>query len=71
MQGYIGKPMMDPVYGASRVDKPLPGPELLELQSRISYDANNGIEALKLEASGNHSAAIEKWKHIFMRGFPQ
>jgi hypothetical protein len=68
---YAGATMMDPVYGMSRVDKELSAAELTELRSRINYDASNVVDAIRLEAAGDHKAAIEKWKHVFVVGFPK
>lgn len=68
---YIGKPMMDPIYGSSRVDKQLAAQEHSQLLQRINSDAQNAIQALRLESTGDHSAAIEKWKRIFLHGFPK
>lgn len=71
MPGYIGKPMMDPIYGSSRVDKQLTAQEQPQLLQRVNSDAQNAIQALRLENTGDHSAAIEKWKRIFLTGFPR
>ena len=68
---YVGQQMMDPAYNVSRVDKPLSAEELSKLKARVSGDAANSIEALKLEYAGTHASAIEKWKYIFMKGFPR
>jgi hypothetical protein len=68
---YAGQRMMDPIYGSSRVDKQLTSGEQGELMQRIDYDARNAIEALTLERNGNDNQAIEKWKHIFLSGFPR
>ena len=68
---YVGQIMMDPIYNMYRVDKPLSVGDQNKLIGRVNYDAQNAIEALKLEREGNHSAAIEKWKHIFVSGFPR
>lgn len=62
---------MDPAYNVSRVDKPLSAEELSKLKARVSGDAANSIEALKLEYAGTHASAIEEWKYIFMKGFPR
>jgi hypothetical protein len=67
---YIGRRMLDPTYGQYRVDKELTPTELMELLQRASNDARNAIEALKLERTGYDSQAIDKWKNIFLRGFP-
>lgn len=67
---YIGRPIMDPIYGSSRVDKPLSREEHDKLLLRIGSDAQSAIEALSLERNGYHDNAVEKWKHIFLRGFP-
>ena len=71
MGPFIGQLMMDPAYNSCRVDKPLSQDEYKKLIGRVNYDANNAIEALQLEGSGSHAAAIEKWKHIFLHGFPK
>jgi hypothetical protein len=68
---YIGQQLMDPAYGSCRVDKPLPQDELNKLKARVNYDAGNVIEALELARAGSHAEAIEKWKHIFLGGFPK
>jgi hypothetical protein len=70
LKQFAGVTMMDPIYHISRVDKPLSPAELAELIGRIDYDADNSIEAIRLENSGNHEGAIKKWKHIFTSGFP-
>ncbi len=70
MQGHVTQQIMDPIYGISRVDKPLSTTEQVNVTNRISYDANNTLEALRMENSGRHSEAIDKWKHIFLSGFP-
>jgi Second Messenger Oligonucleotide or Dinucleotide Synthetase domain len=67
---YVGQTVMDPIYGSSRVDKPLTPEELTKLTARVNYDAQNAVEALRLENAGLHNQAIEKWKHIFLTGFP-
>jgi hypothetical protein len=68
---YAGQRMMDPIYDSSRVDKQLTSAEQGELMQRIDYDARNAIEALTQERNGNDNQAIEKWKHIFLSGFPR
>jgi superfamily II DNA/RNA helicase len=45
--------------------------EATELIQRLNYDARNAIEALKFENNGHDAQAIEKWKHIFLTGFPR
>jgi len=62
---------MDPAYNSCRVDKPLSQDEHNKLIARVNYDAGNAIQALQLENAGSHAAAIEKWKHIFLHGFPK
>jgi hypothetical protein len=69
LAGFVGKPMMDPVYGVSRIDKELSAEEQTTLFNRIQSDAGNAIEALKLEAAGDDAKAIEKWRYIFLSGF--
>jgi hypothetical protein len=71
MGPYIGQQMMDPTYKSCRVDKPLSVEERDKLILRVYNEGNSAIEALNLEQSGQHSAAIEKWKHIFLSGFPK
>jgi len=68
---YIGQQVMDPAYNSCRVDKPLSQDEHNKLIARVNYDAGNAIQALQLENAGSHAAAIEKWKHIFLHGFPK
>jgi hypothetical protein len=68
---YVGQQLMDPAYNSCRVDKPLSQEEHKKLVARVSYDAGNAIEALKYENAGSHGAAIEKWKYIFVHGFPK
>jgi SMODS domain-containing protein len=67
----VGVPMMDPVYGQNRVDKPLSGADLEGMKSRVNLAAANAREAFQLEAAGRHNDAISKWGYIFLRGFPQ
>lgn len=71
LTSYVGRQMTDPVYGVSRVDKPLSADEQSKLHLRIDSDANSAIDALKLEGAGHHSEAIERWKHIFLSSFPK
>lgn len=71
LNNYVGKVMMDPVYNMCRVDKPLSAEDQAKLVSLVNYDAQNAREALQLERDGSHVAAIEKWKGIFLRGFPK
>jgi Second Messenger Oligonucleotide or Dinucleotide Synthetase domain len=66
----VGQKVMDPVYGLSRVDKPLSLEQLQKLQRRANYDADNVRTAIQLEASGKDTEAIHKWQHIFLAGFP-
>jgi hypothetical protein len=68
---YVGQQMMDPAYKACRVDKPLSAEERGKLILRIQCDGGRAIEALQLESNGQHAAAIEKWKYIFLAGFPK
>lgn len=68
---YIGQQMMDPAYNSCRVDKPLSAEEYSKLSLRVKSDGGSAVEALQLEDAGSHAAAIEKWKHIFLRGFPK
>lgn len=71
LPNYIGRQVMDPIYGSSRVDKPLMADGQAKLLGRVNYDAQNAIEALRLENGARHADAIEKWKHIFLSGFPK
>ncbi len=68
---YVGNQLMDPAYNSCRVDKPLSQDEYNKLIARVNYDAGNAIDALRLENAGSHTTAIEKWKHIFLHGFPK
>jgi hypothetical protein len=70
LRDHASEQMMDPIYGISRVDKPLSTTEQVNITNRINYDANNTLEALRMENSGRHSEAIERWKHIFLSAFP-
>ena len=63
--------MMDPIYGQCQVNKALAPQEEAELLQRINYDAGNALEALRSENAGYHTQAVEKWKHIFVTGFPR
>jgi hypothetical protein len=67
---YVGKNMMDPVYGVSRVDKVLDAKETSDLCLRLRGDAQRAVPALIEESTGNHSKAIASWKYIFLSGFP-
>jgi len=71
MGPYIGQQMMDPAYGSCRVDKPLSTEDRDKLIQRVNGDGGRAIEALQLEIAGSHAAAIEKWKYIFISGFPK
>jgi hypothetical protein len=71
LRTYAGNQMMDPTYGISRVDKKLSPEELTKLLSRIDHDAQNAIDAIRLENAGDDNGAIEKWKYIFLSGFPK
>jgi hypothetical protein len=71
LPGYIGRIMMDPIYGVSRVDKELSPAELAELRVRVNGDAGRAIDALRLENAGYHGEAIAKWKEMFLKNFPQ
>jgi hypothetical protein len=68
---YVGQQLMDPAYNSCRVDKPLSQDEHNKLIARVNYDAGNAIQALQLVNASSHTAAIEKWKHIFLNGFPR
>jgi hypothetical protein len=68
---FVGKTYLDPAYGQTRVDKPLTAAEADTLLIRCRSDAGTANAALALEADGQHSAAIEKWKYVFISGFPQ
>jgi hypothetical protein len=62
---------MDPVYGQSRVDKELTVSEQSELLLRVNSDAERAIAALRFESAGYQTHAIDKWKEIFLGGFPK
>ncbi len=68
---HLAKPMMDPIYNACRVDKPLSKEDQEKLANRITNDSQRAVEAVRLEQAGMHDAAIEKWKYIFFKGFPR
>jgi hypothetical protein len=68
--GRVGTPRYDPIYGEARVDRPLERGELGELSDRLKFDAQNAIDALRLEQESRHTAAIDEWKSIFLAGFP-
>jgi hypothetical protein len=68
---YVGQQLMDPAYRSCRVDKPLSQDEYNRLIARVNYDAGNAIQALQPENAGSHAEAIEKWKLIFLYGFPK
>ena len=70
LSDHVGKPLVDPIFGASRVDKELSAAEHAQLTLRVTSDAGRAIEALKLENSGQHVTAAAKWKEIFLQGFP-
>jgi hypothetical protein len=70
LPAYVGQQLMDPIYGISRVDKPLSSDEQTRLRLRINSDTQNSAEALRLEAAGRHAEAIVKWKYILVGGFP-
>ena len=71
LPGYINTPMMDPIYGISRVNKALSQVELIEPNNRVRGDGLRAADALKWENSGYDDAAISKWKEIFLSGFPK
>jgi hypothetical protein len=60
----IGGRFMDPIYGVSRVDRPLSPDEQSPPNLRITSDAQRSLDALKLEAAAQHRETIEKWKYI-------
>jgi hypothetical protein len=66
-----GKKMMDPIYGESRIDKPLSNEDYTKLSAVIDGDAARAIQALKFQDDGLHDAAIALWKKIFLHGFPK
>jgi len=68
---YIGQAMSDPIYGSSRVDRQLSSEEFQRLHARVMCDGQNAVDALALENAGENVAAVDKWKHIFLRGFPR
>lgn len=67
---YISSTMMDPIYNHTKVNKDLSASETTELLARAQYDSQNALQALDLEQQGYHQNAIDKWKHIFISGFP-
>jgi hypothetical protein len=67
---FVGVQVMDPIYGLHRVDKPLSTEDLQKLHNRATYDADNARAAIQLETAGRHAEAIEKWRYIFLDGFP-
>jgi hypothetical protein len=71
LSDYVGKLMMDPIYGQSRVDKVLSLEEHKKVLDRTVYDGGNAIEALRLENAGRDTEAVEKWKDVFISGFPR
>lgn len=70
-QKYVGREFLDPAYRSSRVDKVLSQHEETKIRQRMHHDAENSLDALKLEGAGRQVEAIEKWKYIFMSGFPR
>jgi hypothetical protein len=66
----VGVEVLDPVYGLNRVDKPLSSEDFQRLHNRASNDAENARMAIQLEMGGGHAEAIEKWRYIFLSGFP-
>jgi hypothetical protein len=69
LQAHVGRQMLDPVYGVSRVDKELSAEEHGQLLTRVQSDAASAIKALELEVARDHAGAIEKWRRIFLSGF--
>jgi hypothetical protein len=67
---YLGQRLMDPIYGQTQVDRPLTPDELRQLRARVAYDGGNAVGALELEQTGKDADALNKWKDIFVRGFP-
>lgn len=67
---YIGQAMSDPIYGSSRVDRQLSSEEFQRLHVRVVHDAQNAVDALTLENAVQNVAAVNKWKQIFLHGFP-
>jgi len=70
LRDHASEQMVDPIYGISRVDKALSTAEQVKLANRIIGDASNALDTLTMENGGRHSDAIEKWKYIFVNGFP-
>lgn len=70
LPSYVGVQMLDPAYSVSRVDKPLSEDDRNRLQRLVQHDSTQAIEALRAENRGDHAAAIEIWKKIFIYGFP-
>lgn len=71
LRDHVGRQMMDPIYGISRVDKPLSNDDHIKLANRINSDANSAVEALKMESANHQTDAVEKWKYVFLHGFPK
>jgi hypothetical protein len=67
---FVGVQVMDPAYGLHRVDKPLSTEDFQKLLNRATSDADNARAAIQLETTGRHAEAIEKWRYIFLDGFP-
>jgi len=70
LRDHSSEQMMDPIYGISRVDKSLSTADQVKVANRTVGDASNALDALTMENEGRHSESIEKWKYIFVHGFP-
>ena len=70
LRNHVGITMVDPTYGLYPVDRPLSAEDATKLSNRVNADSDNALEALRLERNGRHQDAIEKWKYIFLTGFP-
>lgn len=71
LSSFVDVPMMDPIYGSSRVDEELSGDRRSHLLRRVTYDSDNSVAALRFEKAGTSGDAIEAWKRIFVQGFPR
>ncbi|MDH3292050.1 MAG: hypothetical protein OEQ75_13660 [Gemmatimonadota bacterium] len=67
---HVTVPMSDPVYGESRIDRPLSQDERSRLLGCLSHDGAAAARALEFEGRGDHWGAIREWEGIFMTGFP-
>jgi hypothetical protein len=70
LDSLVGVKMTDPIYGVSRVDKPLTSEEQTKLKDRLRADAGRARHARQLEEQGDHAGAIKVWREVFLSGFP-